>query len=266
MMNTLVIAAACTLGAAPSDEIVAQFEEHAYTAPVGEDAAGEFRFRLLKPDRIEPDKQYPVVLFLHGAGERGDDNKTQLRFLPELLATPEYRRKFPCFVVAPQCRTGKWWVVRGPDKKGVGEQMKMAEGVLAQVLHQHPVDPRRVYLTGISMGAFASWNLAVRHPDWFAAVVPIAGGGDPSMAAALVDVPVWAVHSADDKLVPAGLSRAMVAAIRQAGGTPKYTELDGFGHESWMPAYEDPKGVLPWMFEQVNGRHGASARSENAGR
>jgi predicted peptidase len=98
------------------------------------------------------------------------------------------------------------------------------------------------------------WNLASRHPDWFAAVVPIAGGGDPAFAEQLARVPLWAVHGSDDKLVPPGLSRRMIEAIRAAGGQPKYTEIDNVGHDSWMPAYEDPGGVLPWMFAQVNDR------------
>jgi predicted peptidase len=109
------------------------------------------------------------------------------------------------------------------------------------------------------MGGFGSWNLAARHPDWFAAVVPICGGGDPSMAKVLADVPIWAFHGADDKVVQPGLSRSMIDAIRDAGGKPKYTELEGVGHNSWTPAYEDRDGVLPWMFSKVNDRPKADA-------
>ncbi len=132
--------------------------------------------------------------------------------------------------------------------------MQVAEGILREVEQKYPVDPARVYLTGLSMGGFGSWNLASRHPDWFAALVPICGGGDPSHAAELAKIPTWAFHGADDKVVPPSLSQQMIEAIRAAGGKPQYTELPGVGHDSWTPAYKDPNGVLPWMFEQVNTR------------
>ena len=261
-MTSLTIAlVACALGAAPGDDVLAKFEEHTFTFTGGEYKDEAFRYRLLKPEKIEPGKKYPVVLFLHGAGERGDDNAKQLLYLPELMVTPEYRGKFPCFFIAPQCRSGKLWVVRGQDKTGVSEQMQVAEGILRHVEKEYPVDPARVYLTGLSMGGFGTWNLAARHPDWFAAAVPICGGGDPTLASALVPVPIWAVHGADDKVVSAELSRKMIDAIRAAGGKPRYTEIEGVGHDSWTPGYKDPNGALPWMFQQVNDRRAVAATS-----
>src|SRR5581483_11797950 len=145
----------------PSDETVAKFEERRVSVPIGDQPAQEFAYRLLKPAKIEPGKEYPVVLFLHGAGERGEDNKHQLIYLPELLASEANQKRFPCFVVAPQCPGGKWWVLR----EGGPAQLDIAEKALDDVLEHFPVDRRRIYLTGISMGGFASWALALRHPE-----------------------------------------------------------------------------------------------------
>jgi predicted peptidase len=251
-MHAILFIAACALGAPEKsgDDVTSKFAERTYQFTGGPYEKEPFRYRLLGPEKFEPGKTYPVVLFLHGRGESGDDNVAQLKYLPTLMATPDYQKKFPCFLIAPQCRDDKLWVARGADKKGVSEQMQVAEGILQDVLKKYPTDPARVYLTGLSMGGFGCWNMAARHPDWFAAVAPICGGGDPNDAAELAKLPIWAVHGSDDKVVPASLSRTMVEAVRAAGGNIKYTELPGVGHDSWTPAYEDPQGVLPWMFEQ----------------
>jgi len=234
------------------------FEEHTYTYTGGEYENEPFEYRLLKPARLEEGKRYPVVLFLHGAGERGDDNRAQLKYLPEWMAEKEYRAKYPAIVIAPQCRKERRWVdVDWGDDKSVGmpaepsHQMKVAMGILDHVLENYPVDKRRIYLTGLSMGGYGSWDLAMRRPKMFAAVAPVCGGGDESKAKLLVDVPIYAYHGDQDQAVPVERTRKMIAAINQAGGTPKYKELPGVGHNSWTAAYRDPDGVVPWMFEQA---------------
>ena len=247
-----LVLASCALGATPGDDVIQKFAEHTYQFTGGAYENESFKYRLLEPEKIEPGKKYPLVLFLHGAGERGDDNAKQLQYLPELMVTPEYRQKFPCFLIAPQCRANKWWVARGADKAGVSEQMQVVEGILREVEQKFPVDLSRVYLTGLSMGGFGSWNLAGRHPEWFAALVPICGGGDPADADKLAKLPIWAFHGLEDKVVPPKLSQQMIEAVRAAGGNPKYTELPEVGHDSWTPAYSDPDGVVAWMFEQRN--------------
>jgi predicted peptidase len=197
------------------------------------------------------------VIFLHGAGERGDDNTAQLKFFPEMMAQPAYREKYECFVLAPQCRRDKRWVeVNWGDKLSVkqpedpGDQMKAAMQILDETIKREPIDTSRLYLTGLSMGGYGSWDWAMREPDRFAAVVPICGGGDESKAGRLAKTPVWAVHGDADNVVPVERTRRMIDAIKQAGGKPNYTELPGVGHNSWTPAYTDAKGVVPWMFEQ----------------
>lgn len=251
------------IGVEPSEEAVARFEECEVKYTGGEYTDEVFRFRLLKPAAIEPGVKYPLVISLHGAGERGDDNRKQLAYLPELMSGEERRAKYPCFLVAPQCRSGKWWIdtkqfLGGEASDGtlppLADQLQAALAAARQVLDSEPVDERRIYLTGLSMGGFGTWGLASHYPRAFAAVVPICGGGQAVQAEKLVDVPLWAFHGDADPVVPVARSRKMIDALRAAGGDPKYSELEGVGHNSWTPAYEDPEGVILWMFEQVNER------------
>lgn len=197
-------------------------------------------YRLLSPVNLIPDTQYPLVVFLHGAGEKGDDNQLQLLGLPEQMAESRWQKRFPCYLLAPQCSPDFHWSNHEED----------LVALIRQLRGQQAVDPQRIYLTGLSMGGFGCWSLAAREPDLFAAVVPICGGGEPSTAERLVGVPIWAVHGDADDAVPVQYSRDMIAAIRRAGGTPAYSELKGVGHDSWTQTYRDPDGVLKWMFEQ----------------
>jgi predicted peptidase len=249
--------AVTTAHAAPPDPLHGYTEQSIrFTGGPYHDEA--FKYLLLKPDPIEPGKQYPVILFLHGAGERGNDNRLQLKHFPETMSTAERRRRYPAFIIAPQCPAGKRWVEvnwsakrSSPQTAEPGPTLGMALAALNQVLKTEPVDRRRVYLTGLSMGGYGAWDLGTRHPELFAAVVPICGGGDEAKAAALKDMPVWAFHGSRDNVVPPARSQAMIAAIRKAGGEPKYTELPGVGHDSWVKAYADESGLLDWMFQQA---------------
>jgi predicted peptidase len=199
----------------------------------------------MRPEAPLAGRKYPLVVFLHGGGEVGRDNMRQLLGLPEQLALADWRSRFPCFVLAPQCAASTSW----------SEWIVELERIIEQVCARLPVDRRRIYLTGLSMGGFGSWELAAHRPDLFAAVVPICGGGDTAWGARLKDVPIWAVHGDADNVIPAEHSRNMIEAIRQAGGQPRYTELSGVAHDSWTETYRDRNGVLRWMIEQVNGRH-----------
>jgi predicted peptidase len=252
-LMTLLTWGALTMGA--TAEQVYEVGTVTYTGGDYKDEA--FNYRLLKPEKIEPGKKYPLVLFLHGAGERGTDNVNQLKYFPDMMAEPQYRAKYPCFVIAPQCRQGKQWVeVPWGDKnstplKDVGHQMAVVLKIFDAVTKDNPVDEQRVYLTGLSMGGYGSWDLAMRAPERFAAVVPICGGGDETHADRLVKTPLWAWHGDADNAVPVDRSRKMIEAIKAAGGSPKYTELKGVGHNSWDNAYHGPDNAIPWMFEQA---------------
>lgn len=234
-----------------------------YDAPAirytgGEYRDVEFKYRLLKPAAVEAGKRYPVVLFLHGAGERGDDNKSQLKYLPEWLAAAERREKFPCFVIAPQCPSERkwsdvdWGTRKSPEfKDKPTDAMQVAINILDEVVKKFPVDAKRQYLTGLSMGGYGTWDLAMRQPDRFAAIAPICGGGDPTQGAKIKHLPIWAWHGDADFAVPVERSREMIAALEKAGGKPKYSELKGVGHDSWTAAYTSKDNLLPWLFEQA---------------
>lgn len=218
-----------------------------------------FRYLILTPfDGYEAGKKYPLILFLHGAGERGDDPKKLLPHFPTQMAKPEWRKKFPCILVVPQCRNGKQWVnapwgdkESTPMAKEPSGDLQMAIAVLEKSLKTLPVDKDRVYLTGLSMGGYGSWELAMRRPELFAAVAPVCGGGDETHAAKLKDIPIWAAHGDADRVVWPIRSRTMYESIKKAGGNIQYTEYTGVGHNSWTKFYADAKGVVPWMLEQT---------------
>jgi predicted peptidase len=216
-----------------------------------------FHYRLMRPAVVEDGQKYPLILFLHGAGERGDDNVAQLQYLPEQLAQPEWRQRFPCYVLAPQCRADRKWANHdwsSPDDpvfpEMPSEQLQTVMKMLRRTMSEEQVDENRVYLTGLSMGGYGAWDLAARHPGMFAAVAPICGGGDPATATRIAHLPVWVAHGDADQAVDVERSRSMVAALRVAGGSPVYVELPGVGHNSWTPSYIDHDGLLPWMFRQ----------------
>jgi predicted peptidase len=237
---------------------VDQYQERTYTSAAPDGTSHAFKYRLLSPEKIEPGKQYPLVLFLHGAGERGDDNKSQLKYFPEWMAAAEMRAKYPCFILAPQCPNGSKWVELPWDSrvsqampKEPSESMQHAIGMMDELIKTQPIDTHRIYLTGLSMGGYGTWDLAMRMPDRFAAIAPCCGGGDSSKAALLVNMPIFNYHGDADHAVPVERSRGMIEAIKKAGGHPKYAELPGVDHNCWTAAYKDPNGVVPWMFEQV---------------
>ena len=190
---------------------------------------------LYNPDAIE---NVPLVLFLHGSGERGNDlERVATVGLPHLLANLP-----PAFVAAPQCPESARWT----------DHLEGLEALLDDLLARYPVDPKRAYLTGLSLGGEGAWFWAARNPERFAGVVPICGRTDPEHAERLKSVPIWAFHGAEDGVVPPGESEKMVEALRAAGGHVKLTVLGGVGHDSWTPAYRDPE-LYRWLFAQRRG-------------
>lgn len=213
-------------------------------------------YRLLKPAAIEKGKSYPLVVFLHGAGERGADNTAQLIHGSSLFTSKAHRADFPCFVVFPQCPAGQRWVeVDWGEKKPhaqpkkPGAAMLLTRQLVGQLMKHHPIDTQRVYVMGLSMGGFGTWDFAARYPDLVAAIVPICGGADDRTAAKLKSVPAWVFHGAKDTAVWPARSRSMVEALKKAGGTVRYTEYPKVGHDSWNHAFREPE-LLPWLFAQ----------------
>jgi predicted peptidase len=217
------------------------------------------KYRWSAVEKAESGKSYPLILFLHGAGERGDDNKAQLKHgvLPLIEAANTLGK--PLFLIAPQCPQDRWWSPADAAKTQLAASTQpnaLLEAVLALVadtVANHPIDPERIHVTGISMGGFATWDLLGRAPRLIASAVPICGGGDPQLAARFKDIPVWAFHGEADTVVPVQATRRMIAALENAGGRPKATYYPGVGHDSWTRTYADAE-VLRWMLEQGSGR------------
>jgi predicted peptidase len=253
------VAATAEFPTGTNADTMALYEERSVSVPDGNTTV-ECRYRLLRPDSVpgkgQTVERYPLVLFLHGAGERGNDNTKQLKYLPTWLADPAVRRRHPCFVLAPQCRMDERWVdVSWADAKSTPQpaaptvDLAAATKALEETLVREAVDPARIYLTGLSMGGYGTWDLATRMPDRFAAILPVCGGGDDRVAARIAALPIWCFHGDADTAVPVDRSRTMVAAVKAAGGRPIYSELAGVGHDSWTPAYRDAF-VLDWLFSQ----------------
>ena len=217
-------------------------DERGFLNRVHKDADGaESKYVVFVPHEYKPDKAWPVILFLHGAGERGDDGEKQVK----VGLAPAIRKRekgFPFIAVFPQSRTGGSWRAESPDAA-------RALAMLAEVEKEFKTDPDRVYLTGLSMGGMGTWSVSMKYPDRFAALVPICGRGDNSQAAKIAKLPIWCFHGDDDKAVNVEGSRSMIAAIKEAGGEPKYTEYPGVGHNSWDAAYGTDE-LYTWLAAQ----------------
>jgi len=218
-----------------------------------------YRYQVYVPVEYTPEREWSVILYLHGADEAGQDGvtQTQVGLGPCIRQYPE---RFPAIVVFPQARSRRGWQ---------GEMAELAVRALEQTMREFRCDSDRVYLTGISMGGYGSWHLALMHPQRYAALVPICGGLDsPSddgtkqaesespekdyagAAQRLQNIPVWVFHGEADEIVPVDESRRMVEALREAGGEVRYTEYPGVGHNSWDVTYSDPQ-VISWLLSRT---------------
>jgi predicted peptidase len=230
--------------------------QEAYKFRTYKDAGGQtLPYRLLSPKEIAPGKNYPLVLFMHGVGERGTDNTGQLIHGAGEFAKPENRQKYPCFVIAPQCPPNCRWVEVDwslpshvmPQKPSV--PLRLALELVEKLAAELPVDKSRIYVTGLSMGGFGAWDAIQRRPELFAAAIPVCGGGDAAEAPKLKNLPIWAFHGNKDGVVLPRRTTDMIEAVAKAGGSPKMTLYPGVDHNSWTRTYANPK-VLAWLFEQ----------------
>ncbi|HKB03670.1 MAG TPA: prolyl oligopeptidase family serine peptidase [Gemmataceae bacterium] len=240
---------AFTRTAAAKDE--SPLQKHVYRSRDGK----ELPYRLLTPSTQRSDKKYPLVIFLHGAGERGTDNEKQLVHGVPQFATNENQENYPCFLIAPQCPDGQKWVDvdwssdSHQQPKEPADSGRLVLELIEASIKKLPVDPKRIYITGLSMGGYGVWDLLARRPDLFAAAAAVCGGADEATAAKIKHIPVWAFHGAKDTAVKPARSRNMIAALEKAGGKPKYTEYADVGHNSWDRAYKDPE-FYQWLFAQ----------------
>ncbi|MEZ6114750.1 MAG: prolyl oligopeptidase family serine peptidase [Pirellulaceae bacterium] len=200
---------------------------------------GTLDYLLFVPNPSKGNQKPPLMLFLHGAGERGNGNLP----LVKKHGPPknvESNPDFPFVVISPQCPTGKWWTDENLQT--------MLLELIDKIETEQQTDSSRVYLTGLSMGGFGSWKLAAAHPERFAAVVPICGGGDPADAKSLAKLPIWVFHGAKDTAVPLKRSEEMVEAVKEAGGNIEFTVYPEAGHDSWTETYNNPK-LYDWLLK-----------------
>lgn len=192
-------------------------------------------YLLFLPEGYDQQESWPLILFLHGAGERGDDLELVKKHGPPKIV--ETKKDLPFIVVSPQCKPNVWW-----------QPMRLI-ALLDEIVAKYKVDEERIYVTGLSMGGFGTWALAAQTPDRFAAVVPICGGGEPYWARRFPQLPVWAFHGGKDFLVPPRRSEEMVEALKKFGGKPKLTVYPDAGHDSWTETYDNPE-LYEWLLEQ----------------
>lgn len=232
------------------------FEPREFAGKSGE----VLKYRLLKPTSYHPDRKFPLVIFLHGAGERGADNIAQLKHGMTDFCKADRREKYPCYVLAPQCPTGqKWSDVDWSSKESKlpdqpSPSMQLVFEVVETMIEDAAVDKNRIYITGLSMGGYGTWDALARKGSYFAAAAPICGGGDPQTVEKFSSIPIWCFHGDQDKAVAVSRSREMIEALKKVGGSPKYTEYAGVGHDSWTQSYSNAE-LYAWMFAQ---RRGAS--------
>lgn len=221
-------------------------------------------YRILYPLNYDAGKKYPLIMFLHGSGERGNNNEAQLVHGGKLFADSANRQKFPAFVIVPQCPITDFWarLKREPGKNDslgkfrfdsnqpIGTSLSLVSQLLDSLVATGTVSKKKVYLGGLSMGGMGTFELLWRKPDFFAAAFPICGGGDPEKVAIYgKKLPIWLFHGDADKVVPASNSRLMRNTLQAAGAKVKYTEYPGVGHNSWDNAFAEPE-LLPWLFKQ----------------
>ena len=193
------------------------------------------KYLIYLPKDYEQKESWPLMLFLHGSGERGDNLDLVKKHGPPKLI--DAGKQFPFIVVSPQCPNGQSW-----------EPFKLT-ALLDEITEKYKVDQDRIYLTGLSMGGFGTWALAAHTPNRFAAIVPICGGGDPSRAKRIAHIPTWVFHGGKDPTVPIENSKKMVEALKKAGGDPKFTIYPDAGHDSWTQAYNTPE-LYEWLLQQ----------------
>jgi predicted peptidase len=213
----------------------------------------ELPYRLYTPNSTDP---LPLVILLHGAGERGSDNLRQLKHGVASLLSEAFREEFPCYLLVPQCPEGSLWAevdwtsTTPKFPENLTSPARACLDLIDQICTEFSIDSRRLYLTGLSMGGFGTWDWACRLPDKFAAILPICGGISTSQLVKIQVLPVWTFHGALDDVVSVELSRNAFNALQDLGSTVKYTEYPNHGHDSWTDTYSNID-VWSWLFAQT---------------
>ena len=267
-----------SIGLSQDESIMKQFEYRTHTFDTT-----SIPYRFFAPSQ-KGNEKYPLIIALHGAGERGNDNEAQIKYhkLATIWAEPANQAKHPCFVVAPQCpKNNRWvdtdWNQNTFDFKStpISNELAAVNDLIEEIIQKYPIDKNRIYVTGLSMGGFGTWYMLIKYPKRFAAAIPMSGAGDPKMACEISHIPIWSFHGDVDKAVPVEGSRLMIKALGKCGDkallipnpnssdvlgskelTNKimnsnliYTEYKGKGHVIWKESYENPL-VREWLFSK----------------
>lgn len=222
-------------------------------------------YRIQYPLNYSAHKKYPLVILLHGAGERGNDNNAQLFWGANVFADSGNRARYPAIVVFPQCPKQDFWarlnrqnqpagyaapVFHFDTNPQPGKALGLVMVLLDSLINSGHVQTKKIYIGGLSMGGMGTFELLWRRPDVFAAAFPICGGGEPGTVKAYASrTAVWVFHGDSDPVVPPINSRIMVEALQKAGGQVRYSEYPGVSHDSWKNAFQEPD-FLPWIFRQ----------------
>jgi predicted peptidase len=231
---------------------MAQEIEEIFLARIFTDSSGnKMPYRLFIPKDYNQTSLYPIIMYLHGGGGAGTDNIKQITGYntngTHVWLTPENQAKYPTFVVAPQLPGMNRWNTW--DSPNLSLYARVAMELLKALIKEFNIDPDRVYLTGQSRGGYGTWDIVSKCPDFFAAAVPLCGGGNSRTVEAIRNVPIWAFHGAQDQYVTVESSRVMVEALRKIGGNIRYTEYPNFGHNVADTAYLEPE-LIEWLFAQ----------------
>ncbi len=228
-----------------AQDVVDGFAGRVYTSA----AKQRMPYRLFVPPAYDKDKRYPLVLWLHGAGGAGTNNRAQISGdqIPgtHTWTRPQNQSRYPTFVVVPQSPTN--WISNGIES--LSPEMLLVLEILEAVRAEFNIDASRIYVAGQSDGGVGAWNVITQRPDVFAAAIPLCGGGDPSQAYRIANIPIWAFHGARDAIIPVAESRKMITAVRKVGGHPRYTEYRNLGHDIWVPVFAEPD-LAGWLFAQ----------------
>ena len=219
-------------------------------------------YRLLAPQSLKSGKKYPLVLFLHGAGERGSDNESQLRNGGTVFTNPVAREQYPCFVLFPQLGVKDYWSLAKRPAQGykganpmpkevpITKHLQAVKALLDKVNAENPVDESSIYIIGISMGAIATYDMVYRFPDRFAAAVAICGATNIARMQELGGKTAFRLYHGDiDDVIPVRYSREAYEALHRKGRKVEYIEVYGAGHNAWHPAFNRPD-FLSWLFKQ----------------
>ena len=233
-----------------------QFSKEVFMSQKGD----SLLYRQLEPQTIDGNTKYPLVLFLHGAGERGNDNELQLTHGANMFTNPVNRDKYPTFALFPQCPTDSFWapVNRSgikderfyPYEPAMPATLQAVKELLDKFIENNPIDPNRVYIMGLSMGGMGTFEMVCRYPDLFAAAIPICGGVNIKRLEQIESSTAFRIYHGDaDAVVPVAFSRNAYTTLKAKNADVEYIEFPGVDHNSWTPAFNMPD-FMEWLFNQ----------------